>query len=94
MSKPVEGLLPGETKADAIQRLWRTTHLRNCDIAQAIGCHKTYVSIVLSTSQKPGWKKYKAQWMRKKRKNDPAYCARELEQQSKRYYEKRTSDNG
>jgi hypothetical protein len=80
MKKQYE-ILPGETKAEAIYRLYIETPLQPVEIARVVGCAKNYVHVCLWRRDNPG---YGANWMRRKRDLDPNYYVRELERQRRK----------
>lgn len=69
-------ILDGETKADAIRRLWKESELQPDDLAALVGCSRAYVYSTIWRMDKPG---YAANWMRNKRETDPEYRNRERE---------------
>jgi hypothetical protein len=71
-------ILPGETKADAIRRLWTESELQPDELATLVGCSRAYVYSTIWRMDKPG---YAANWMRRKRETDPEYRRRELDVQ-------------
>lgn len=74
-------ILAGETKADAIRRLWNDSALQREEIAAALGVCIKYVRSTIAHDHMPG---YKTEWMRAKRA-DPDYRAKELARQREKY---------
>lgn len=71
-------ILPGESKAAAIRRLWSTSTLDHQAIAEVLGVSKNYVYAQVWRGAKPN---YHRDWMARKRRKDPAYYAAEVERQ-------------
>ena len=81
MSTPQQ-ILDGETKAEAIRRLWNESPLQRDEIAALLDCSINYVRVQICVAARPG---YKTEWMRRKRQTDKAYREREQAQQRARY---------
>jgi len=79
-----------KTKADIIREL-SAKGMASGDIAKIVGCRTGYVCVVLWCDRNPG---YRADWVRNKRRTDPDYYRRELDQQAEYHRRRRARSAG